>query len=226
MAYRQPRFTRPPGATELLLVRHGESRAADPANPFPLVDGQGDPELHPAGRAQAEAVAARLQHLPLAALYATKLQRTRETAAPTAALLGCAVDVDPDLHEVHLGAWEGGLFRRKVAELDPVYLEMQRQQRWDVIPGGESPEALDARLSRALARLHRAHPDTMIAAFVHGGVIAHLLHLATGSERFAFTGAENGSLSQLLLTAEGIKVRSFNEVSHLAHLEAGDGRMT
>jgi probable phosphoglycerate mutase len=66
----------------------------------------------------------------------------------------------------------------------------------------------------------------MIAAFVHGGVIAHLLHLATGSERFAFTGAENGSLSQLLLTAEGIKVRSFNDVSHLAHLEAGDGRMT
>ena len=153
MAYRQPRFSRPPGATELLLVRHGESRAADPANPFPLVDGQGDPELHPAGRAQAEAVAARLQHLPLAALYATKLQRTRETAAPTAAALGCAVEVDPDLHEVHLGAWEGGLFRQKVAELDPVYVEMQRQQRWDVIPGGESPEALDARLSRALARL-------------------------------------------------------------------------
>lgn len=66
----------------------------------------------------------------------------------------------------------------------------------------------------------------MIAAFVHGGVIAHLLHLATGSQRFAFTGAENGSISQLLLTAEGIKVRSFNDVSHLAHLEAGDGRMT
>ena len=112
MAYRQPRFSRPPGATELLLVRHGESRAADPAHPFPLVDGQGDPELHPAGRAQAEAVAARLKHLPLAALYATKLQRTRETAAPTAAALGCDVEVDPDLHEVHLGAWEGGLFRQ------------------------------------------------------------------------------------------------------------------
>lgn len=226
MSYRQPRFTRPPGATELLLIRHGESRAADPANPFPLVDGQGDPELHEAGRAQAEAVALRLRELPLCALYATKLRRTQETAAPTAAALGLPVAVDPDLHEVHLGAWEGGLFRKKVAELDPVYLEMQRQQRWDVIPGGESPEALDARLDRALARLHAAHPDAMIAAFVHGGVIAHLLHRASGSQRFAFTGAENGSLSQLLLTPEGIKVRSFNDVSHLAHLEAGDGRMT
>ena len=83
------------------------------------------------------------------------------------------------------GLGKAGSSRRKAAELDPVYLEMQRQQRRDVIPGGKALK-LSTRLSRALARLHRAHPDTMIAAFVHGGVIAHLLHLATGgSERFA-----------------------------------------
>ena len=40
--------------TRLCLVRHGESRAATPDNPFPLVDGQGDPELGPQGREQAE----------------------------------------------------------------------------------------------------------------------------------------------------------------------------
>ena len=51
--YRQTRFQRPPGATEILLVRHGESRAATEDDPFPLVDGHGDPELHPNGRDQA-----------------------------------------------------------------------------------------------------------------------------------------------------------------------------
>ena len=35
--YRQTKFTAPPGATELLLVRHGESRAAKADEPFPLV---------------------------------------------------------------------------------------------------------------------------------------------------------------------------------------------
>ena len=54
--YRQARFTRPPGATEILLVRHGESRAATPEDPFPLVDGHGDPELHPNGREQARLI--------------------------------------------------------------------------------------------------------------------------------------------------------------------------
>ncbi len=54
--YRQTRFTRPQGATEILLVRHGESRAARVDEPFPLVDGQGDPELAPQGREQAELV--------------------------------------------------------------------------------------------------------------------------------------------------------------------------
>ena len=52
-AYRQPRFQAPPGATELILVRHGESQAAVDGQPFELVDGQGDPALAPNGREQA-----------------------------------------------------------------------------------------------------------------------------------------------------------------------------
>ena len=74
--YRQTRFTRPEGATEILLVRHGESRAARVDAPFALVDGQGDPELAPQGRVQAEQVGLRLQSRPINAVYVTKLQRT------------------------------------------------------------------------------------------------------------------------------------------------------
>jgi probable phosphoglycerate mutase len=53
-SYRQQKFVRPAGATEILLIRHGESRAATEGEPFPLVNGQGDPELAPTGREQAE----------------------------------------------------------------------------------------------------------------------------------------------------------------------------
>ena len=58
--FRQSRFTTPPGACELVLVRHGESEPLVEGNPFPLVDGHGDPELAPEGRAQAERVGERV----------------------------------------------------------------------------------------------------------------------------------------------------------------------
>ena len=105
--YRQFRFTRPPGACELLLVRHGESIPSRDDPPFPLVDGQGDPELDPVGHEQAERVADRLEHEDISAIYVSTLQRTAQTAAPLAARLGITPRVEPDLREVGLGDWEG-----------------------------------------------------------------------------------------------------------------------
>lgn len=225
--YRQARFTAPPGATEILLVRHGESRAASPDRPFPLIDGQGDPELHANGREQARRVGERLKDHPIAAVYVSKMQRTSETAAPLCAHLGIDPVVDPDLHEVHLGEWEGGLFRIKAHEQDPAYLRMQSEERWDMIPGGEAPESLTERLGRSLSRIAAAHRDELVAVFVHGGVIAHVLHMASGSRPFAFTGAENGSISHLVLVEDRMLVRRFNDTGHLdPRIHAAAGQMT
>lgn len=225
--YRQPRFARPPGATEILLVRHGESRAATPDSPFPLVDGQGDPELHPDGREQALRVGERLRSHPIGAVYVSKLRRTAETAAPLCSHLGVEPRLDPDLHEVHLGEWEGGLFRIRAHEQHPDYLRMQQEERWDMIPGGESPHSLTDRLGRAIGRIADNHPDELVAAFVHGGVIAHILHMATGSRPFAFTGAENGSINHIVVHEGLIRVRRFNDTTHLDEMiGAGSGQMT
>ena len=68
---------------------------------------------------QAEALAERLKTDSITAIYVTKLRRTHETAAPLAAHLGIAPIEDPDLHEVHLGDWDGGLYRIKAAEGAP-----------------------------------------------------------------------------------------------------------
>src|SRR3954464_6982726 len=103
--YRQMRFRRPPGSTELLLVRHGESEPMVPGRPFPLVDGHGDPELAPEGRIQAEQVADRLTGHPIDAIYVPTRRRPVQTAAPLAARLGIEPVVERDLREVHLGEW-------------------------------------------------------------------------------------------------------------------------
>ena len=225
--YRQKRFERPPGATEILLVRHGESRAATAENPFPLVDGHGDPELHPNGREQAVRVGERLKTQPISAIYVSNLRRTSETAAPLAAHLGLIPAIDPDLREVFLGEWEGGVLRIKAAENHPLFQQMHAEQRWDVVPGAESHAALTERLTRALRRIHQKHPDQLVAAFVHGGVVGHILAHATGARPFAFNGCDNGSINHIVMTGEQILVRRFNDTTHLwEDISSVAGQMT
>jgi probable phosphoglycerate mutase len=213
--YRQFRFQRPPGSTELVLVRHGESAPARFDRPYPYRDGHGDPELAPQGREQARKLADRFQHDHFDAIYVTTLRRTAETAAPLAERLGLVPKVEPDLREVHLGEWEGGLLRKHVAEGHPLVAEMNRKQRWDVIPGAETPEHLAERVGAGIRRIAAAHPDQRVLVVAHGGVIGQVLAMATGSEPFAFTGADNASVSRLVVAGEQWFLRGYNDTSHL-----------
>ncbi|MFA1545822.1 histidine phosphatase family protein [Actinomadura chokoriensis] len=213
--YRQTRYKAPDGATELLLIRHGASAPARADRPFPLVDGHADPELAPEGREQAERVADRLAEEELDAIYVTSLRRTAETAAPLARRLGLEPRVEVGLREVHLGEWEGGLFRRKVAENDPVAQRMFAEERWDVIPGAEGGAEFAARVEESLTRLAAAHAGGRVAVFTHGGVIAQALAAASGARPFAFLAPDNASISRLVRLGELTSVRGFNDVSHL-----------
>jgi probable phosphoglycerate mutase len=214
-AFRQPRFTPPPGATELLLVRHGESQPAVEGTSFSLVDGHGDPGLSPEGREQAVKVCARLAGEGVDAIYVSKLRRTSETASALAAALDLPMVVDPELHEVFLGDWEGGAFRQRVADGDPIAVRMITEERWDVIPNAERADVFSARVRRAVARIAAAHPDQRVAAFAHGGTIAEILAQATGSRPFALAGADNASISHLVVTGDRWVLRRFNDTTHL-----------
>jgi probable phosphoglycerate mutase len=214
--YRQHRFLPPSGATELLLVRHGESEPAHMDAPFPLTDGRADPALAPEGAEQADLVARRLAAGPaIDAIYITSLRRTAQTAAPLARLTGLTPRVEPALREVGLGDWEGGLFRKMVAESHPVAVAMRAEERWDVIPGAEPSGEFAARVRGAVTRLAAAHPGQRLAVFTHGGVIGQLMALASGSRPFAFIGADNGSLSHLVVHGDEWIVRRFNDTAHL-----------
>lgn len=216
--YRQPRYAPPPGAADLFLIRHGESAPAHPGVSFPMTDGHGDPPLHPTGDLQAAAVCHRMKDEGVTGIYVTKLIRTQQTAAPLAAQLGVVPQVDPDLHEVCLGDWDGGLYRIRAAEGDPLYARMLAEQDWGVLPGAETRAAFFDRVRRGVLRIAAANPDGRIAVFVHGGVIAAALALATGAQPFAFQGAANGSISRMVVRGDSMVVRGFNETRHLDHL--------
>ncbi|MEZ5234575.1 MAG: histidine phosphatase family protein [Acidimicrobiales bacterium] len=184
-----------------------------------MVGGHGDPPLAPDGIARAEAVAQRLRHRRSAPSPSPRCNAP-QTAAPLARLLGITPGVEADLREIFLGEWEGGLLRQKGAENDPVYLRMQAEQDWGVIPGAESVAALQARCEAAVARIHAAHPDERVAVFVHGGVIAALCARATGAKAFAFNGADNGSIHHLVVLGDEWKLRCYNDTGHLGHFTA------
>ena len=216
--YRQTRFRRPAGATEILLVRHGESEPLVPGRPFPLVDGHGDPALAPEGHEQAKRVADRLA--------TQRIDRhLRHDAAPHRADRGAARrpssasrrTVEPDLREVYLGEWEGELFRQRVAEGHPIAVRMSERGAL----GRDPRRRAEGRVHRAgcragLGRIAAAHPDERVAVFTHGGVIGQLLSLAVGTDRgFAFVGADNGSISHLVLHGDRWILRRFNDTAHL-----------
>jgi 2,3-bisphosphoglycerate-dependent phosphoglycerate mutase len=205
----------PPGSTELYLVRHGASADAIEGEDFEFIEGQGDPPLSAVGREQAERVAERLSRHTFDALYVTTLRRTVETAAPFIARTGLTPQIEPDLREVFMGEWEGGQFRQKVADADPVAVQMLTEERWDVVPGAEASADFSTRIHGAIERIAASHPGSRVVAFSHGAAIGEVLAQATGSRPFAFLMSDNTAIARLVLTPERWILRGFNDTSHL-----------
>jgi 2,3-bisphosphoglycerate-dependent phosphoglycerate mutase len=213
--YRQYRFSLPPGATDLLIVRHGESAAARVDQPAPRADGHSDPPLAPEGVEQAGRLADRLAHEHIDAIYVTSLQRTAQTAAPLARRLGLEPAVEADLREVFLGEWEGVAFRKYVAEGHPTAVQMFLEKRWDVIPGAESNDVFAGRVRAGMERIIARHPGQRVVVVVHGGVIGQMMSLASGAPAFSFIGADNASVTQIVAMPQPWVIRRFNDTAHL-----------
>jgi 2,3-bisphosphoglycerate-dependent phosphoglycerate mutase len=190
-------FVPPEDATEIVMIRHGASAAAEPG--------------------------VRLAPERFAGVFVTPLRRTAETAAPLCARTGLEPTVVEDLREVHLGELEGGEFRIRVAERDPLVRRVFTEQRWDVIPGAEPMHALASRVRRGVATIVDATgPGAVAAAVLHGGVIGELCRQATGSRALAFVHVDNASISRLVVFPSGRwLLRTFNDTTHLEQPVAG-----
>jgi probable phosphoglycerate mutase len=215
-SFSQRPYAAPPGSTELLLIRHGASADSVEGEAFELVEGQGDPPLSEVGRRQAEQLALRLAREPLDGLYVSTLRRTSQTAAPLVDRTGLTPVVDADLREVWLGEWEGGLLRQKAVDRDPLFQQVMKEQRWDLVPGAESRAVFGGRLRAAVERVVATHPGGRVAVFSHGAALGELLAQASGAAPFAFLNVDNASISKLVVAPERWIVRGFNDTAHLS----------
>jgi len=160
--------------TTILLVRHGTTPTTGK-----ILPGRA-PGLHLSdqGRSEAEAVAARIASAgSVAALYASPLERTRETAAPIAAATSRKVAVHRGLVECDFGAWTGA----KLATLmkKPEWTTVQRAPSAFRFPGGESFTEMQARIVGALEEIRDRHPGKTVVCVSHAdpikAAVAHAL---------------------------------------------------
>jgi broad specificity phosphatase PhoE len=155
--------------TTLLLVRHGETDW----NAVGRLQGQTDRPLSDFGRQQARRLAEELAEEKLEAIYSSDLSRARETAEIVGERLGLPVVLDPDLREKDWGTWEG----------------LTSIERDRVAFAGESTEAHQERILRALRRISERHPDDgRVLVVTHGG---SMRRVQTATLGWALPVAEN-----------------------------------
>jgi alpha-ribazole phosphatase len=163
-------------STWLYLIRHGEVEHAAEGRFF----GHTDVALSATGLAQVESLARRLAAEPIEAVYASDLQRARQTAGPLAAARGVAATLVPALREVAMGRWEGLTFA-EIRERDPgplaAWLADLATCRF---PEGENLGELRERVLGALDAILARHAGRRIAVVAHGGTNRVILAEALG----------------------------------------------
>ncbi len=205
-----------PRPTLVLLVRHGQT----PTTGKVLPGRAAGLHLSETGQAQARGVAERLGALPkIDAIYASPLERTRETAKPIGEARGLKVRVERGLVEADIGDWTGQ--ELKAVRKAPAWKAVHAYPSGFRFPGGESFVEMQTRALAALERLRAAHPGGTVVAVSHADVIkAAVAHaLGTHLDLFQRIVISPCSVTAISYGDTGPVVLSVNSVGDLRTVE-------
>lgn len=202
--------------TTVLLIRHGAHDLLGRV----LCGRMPGVGLNEDGRAQADMLAETLAGDSIAAVYASPLERTLDTASPLAAGCHLAVDVEQSLQEIDFGEWTGRGF--DALAQDPDWQLWNRLRQFGRPPGGEYALAAQCRI---VAFLHQAafrHPGETVAMVSHADLIKSAIAWALSQaldfhDRLEISPA---SVSKLVLEPWGTKVVGLNQTLPLARQRA------
>ena len=193
--------------TTLHLVRHGSHGRLDRQ----LCGRMEGVELSADGRAEVGRIAQRLRREAPAALYASPLQRCRETAHDIAEVLGLPVQDDAGLIELDFGEWTGRSFDELRA--DPRWEPWNTRRTQHRPPGGESLGECQMRAVRAIEAIRAAHPDGAVVLVTHSDVVKALACHWLGLNLDFYSRFEVGpaSLTTAVVGDWGAKLVRLNE---------------
>ncbi len=155
------------------LVRHAQTSW----NGERRIQGSADPPLSARGRQQARCLARYFSGRPIRAIVSSGMQRTQETALAIASTNGHRLQpvIEPDLREIHLGAWEGLTPEEIDARYPGAYDRWRLIPSSTLIPNAERLEIFLQRVRGARERLLATLQAEEAVIVAHGGVIAALL---------------------------------------------------
>jgi probable phosphoglycerate mutase len=200
--------------TRILLVRHG----ATTLSAEDRFAGATDVLLSDEGRAQAERLAQRLSRDPIAAVYASPMQRTRETARIVARPHALVPQLADGLREIDHGRWEG--LRRD--EVEAAYAG--EYAAWQADPftfapeGGESGLNVLARALPVMREIVLRHDSGTVLVVSHKATIRLLISSLLGFDARGYRDRldQHPCCLNILDFPDATRARLmlFNDVSH------------
>ncbi len=196
-----------PDATLVLFVRHGQT----PTTGKVLPGRAAGLHLSDTGREQAERAAERLKVLTkVDAIYASPLERAKETATPIAKALGLRTSIDKGLLECDFGDWTGAELKKLMKK--PEWSTVQRAPSTFRFPNGESFTEMQTRMVGAVDRLRAAHRGGVVVCVSHADPIKAVLAHAMGThlDLFQRIVVSTCSVSAVAYTGAGPIVLTVN----------------
>lgn len=216
--------------TRVLLIRHG----ATTLSAEDRFAGSTNVDLSDEGRAQARALAERLaadsgeaKPSRLAALYASPLSRTVETATLIGKPHALVPVTDPGLREIDHGHWEG-LTRKEVEARFPEEYGAWEEDPFTFAPeGGESGLSVMARALPVVRSIVLRHPGQTVAIVSHKATIRLVLSSLLGIEARGYRDRLDQAPACLNVLDFKDTVRArlmlYNDTSHYANEAPRDG---
>jgi broad specificity phosphatase PhoE len=199
----------------LLLIRHGETNH----NSQRVIAGWTDSPLSERGHRQASRLG---QHVAnryrLHGLYASPLERARQTADAISRRTGLAPILHADLREIHFGQLEGLNDDQFAARFPDLYQQWSASTEVDLHwPDGESRHGFRRRVASMLALIEPESYQRQVAVVSHGGVIASYLaaRLVGDPARWGEFHVRNCSITEIGWRDQRPILVAHNDVSHL-----------
>jgi probable phosphoglycerate mutase len=151
--------------TRFLLIRHATNNTVGKI----LAGRMAGVFLNEEGLAQAQQLAQRLAHVPIAAIYSSPMERAIQTAEPLAKTLHLDPIICEDFLELDCGAWTSKTYEE--VKSDPLFRYFNVFRSGTRIPGGELMLEVQARFITGMQKLYAQHPQQTIAIVSHADAI-------------------------------------------------------
>jgi broad specificity phosphatase PhoE len=205
-------------ALTIFFMRHGET---DHSRDDLYCGSGSDPDLTERGAQMAHAFANAYGSKQWSALYCSPAKRARATVQPLAEMLSLTPGVEPGLHEIRYGEWEGKTRDEVRREFPNDYLVWTADPGWNPPTAGETAIEIERRARKTVDDIVAEHPDGNVLVVSHKAtirvIVCSLLDMDIGRYRIRLE-CPVASLTVFQFTRHGPQLLRLADRSHLGGL--------